>query len=429
MGIIGMGGAGFPAWKKLEASVEAVIANGAECEPLIYSDQEYMRLRPDLVVNGLKIAMEATGASRAYIALKEKYGPQIEALQPLISDDPRIKLHFLRDVYPIGDEQTLVYDVLRRVVPQGGIPTAVGALVHNVATLGAISEAVCDGTPLTRRLITIGGNVPRRCALDAPTGTLVSDLLEATGNMPAPGNMVMIGGAMMGKVLTDLDTPVGKRTSGILVLPDNGILGAELRADIGRLKRIAMHNCCQCSLCTDICPRGLLGHRISPHIMMRSIGYSRNDGLDESLFCCECGVCSLVACPMFVFPRRIIREMKKYVGKPSDFGVVKEYRPHPFIEYRGVPAGNLKLRLDIARYDEYTRVNDAVFRPDRVEIPLDEAVGAPAEPVAAEGQTVEKGTLIADAPKDGQGVPVHASISGRITSVSSNRIVIERVKR
>jgi len=140
-GIIGAGGAGFPTHVKLGAKVESVIANGAECEPLLCCDRQLMERWPGKVIAGLKIAMELCGASKGYIGLKEKYSRAVRELQEELQseNDDRIELFTFDNFYPAGDEQVLVYEILQKIIPEGGIPLDVGVVVNNVVTLAQVS--------------------------------------------------------------------------------------------------------------------------------------------------------------------------------------------------------------------------------------------------------------------------------------------------
>ena len=157
-GIVGEGGAGFPTHVKVNCKAECVIANGAECEPLLRVDQQIMQYFPDRVVDGVVKLMEQTGAPRGVIALKDHYHDAIAALNKVIADKPGVELHIMKSTYPAGDEQQIVYSVMKRVVPTGGLPLDVGAVVSNVSTLADISRAMED-QPVTEKYVTVTGAV------------------------------------------------------------------------------------------------------------------------------------------------------------------------------------------------------------------------------------------------------------------------------
>ena len=153
-GVVGAGGAGFPTHVKLSATVDTVIANGAECEPLLHADQHLMARYPEVIVRGLRLAMQATGAERGIVALKAEYEEATAALQRALDGNDKVSLHLLGNFYPSGDEFVLVYDVLARVVPEGGIPLEVGVVVNNVGTLFNVARAAED-ISVTHRYLTV----------------------------------------------------------------------------------------------------------------------------------------------------------------------------------------------------------------------------------------------------------------------------------
>jgi len=167
--VVGAGGAGFPTWKKIDARVETVIVNGAECEPLLRNDQQVLAARTGEVVRGLVLTMASTGASRGVIALKKKYTAAIAALKKEIRDQKDISLHLLESVYPAGDEFVLVYEVTGKVIPPGEIPLKVGVLVSNVETFANISAAE-RGDPVISRCLTVTGAVREPKTLTLPIG-------------------------------------------------------------------------------------------------------------------------------------------------------------------------------------------------------------------------------------------------------------------
>ncbi|MBI5501106.1 MAG: electron transport complex protein RnfC, partial [Deltaproteobacteria bacterium] len=183
-GVVGAGGGGFPTHAKYEARVEVVLANGAECEPLVKVDQQEMATRPDEVVRGLELAMNATGATRGIIGLKEKYHDAIEALDGAIRRrrlQDRVSLFPLGNFYPAGDEFVLVREALGKVIPEFGLPLHVGAVVSNVSTLLDVAAAVDHERPVVSRLVTFAGAVRSPCSFRVPLGTPLSALAAAAG--------------------------------------------------------------------------------------------------------------------------------------------------------------------------------------------------------------------------------------------------------
>ena len=174
----------------------------------------------------------------------------------------------LGDFYPAGDEQVVVYEVMGRVVPEGGIPLMVGAVVSNVESLANIAAAV-EGRPVTERWLTVCGEVARPMVTRVPIGVSLAEVIEAAGGTTLSDYQVVVGGPMMGAVAADLAAPVTKTTSGIIVLPvGHNVVSGKVR-DLDQVTKIARVACCQCSRCTDLCPRRLLGHGLEPHKIMR----------------------------------------------------------------------------------------------------------------------------------------------------------------
>jgi Na+-translocating ferredoxin:NAD+ oxidoreductase RnfC subunit len=178
-GVVGEGGAGFPAHVKYAASVDTVIANGCECEPLLYSDQYVMEHKPHEIVRALQTLVHATGASKGVIAIKKKYTAAAKAFEPLLKD-ASLELAQLDNFYPAGDEHILVHEVTGQTIPPLGLPKEVGALVANVGTLYSVNRAV-EGGPVTQKVVTVTGEVERPGVLRVPIGTRVADCIAQCG--------------------------------------------------------------------------------------------------------------------------------------------------------------------------------------------------------------------------------------------------------
>ena len=304
-GVVGAGGAGLPTHVKAEANVDTVLVNGASCEPLLMSDPYLMEAEVDTMIRGLEAIMECTGAKKGIICLKGKHAKAVKVVQDAVARDGsgRLECFVLKDFYPAGDEQVLVHEVLGRTVPERGIPLQVGAVVSNTESLFNVALAL-DGKPVTHRYLTVAGEIRKPMVVKVPVGTLVSDVLEFAGGPTISDYRVVDGGPMMGRVLPDTCQPVTKTTSGLLVLPPSHNVVAGKIMDPEKIRRITNTVCCQCSRCTDLCPRNLLGHSLHPHKLMRVIANNELDSevAKEALLCSECGICEKFSCPMMVSP-------------------------------------------------------------------------------------------------------------------------------
>lgn len=216
-GVVGAGGAGFPAHVKLQAQVEIFLVNAAECEPMLKVDQQLMWQQAARLVRGVQYAMTATGAREGVIALKEKYRRAIDALTPLLPAG--IRLHILPDVYPAGDEVLTIWMATGRRVAPAALPASVGVVVNNVQTVLNIARAVEQQFPVTRRTLTVNGAVAKPLTITVPIGMPLREVLALAGGATVDDPGFINGGPMMGGLIASLDNPVTKTTGGLLVLP------------------------------------------------------------------------------------------------------------------------------------------------------------------------------------------------------------------
>src|ERR1035438_10257833 len=213
LGIVGAGGGGFRSAVKLKTKASQLIANAAECEPLLHKDKELLHHHSEPFLRGLRMAMEMVGAPEGVIGIKEKYQEIIEALERQAPEGVRVVP--LPDCYPAGDEFILVHLVTGRVIPPGGLPKDVDAVVSNVETLINIGL----DRPVTHKYLTVAGAVENPCTLRVPVGISIGEVIEAAGGATVGDIGVLLGGVMMAKPAASLDEPVTKTTGGIVVLP------------------------------------------------------------------------------------------------------------------------------------------------------------------------------------------------------------------
>ncbi|MCP4119099.1 MAG: electron transport complex protein RnfC [Desulfobacteraceae bacterium] len=429
-GIVGAGGAGFPTHVKVNAKVDTVLVNGASCEPLLMSDPYLLEQEIDTVIKGLKAVLDATGATEGIICLKGKHAKAMEVVANAVKNDsdPRIKMFELEDFYPAGDEHVLVNEVMGRTVPEAGLPLNVGAVVSNVESLYNIALAMED-KPVTHRYLTVTGEIRNPMVVKVPVGSQVSEVLDFAGGSLIPGYRVVDGGPMMGRVLDTTDRPVTKTTSGLIVLSENHNVVAGKIRDPRVIRRISTTVCCQCSQCTDMCPRNLLGHNLHPHKLMRSYASDMVpvEARKEALLCSECGICEKFACPMGISPREVNAQIKRELAaegiRPQSTG--QEPVNNPFKATRHVPTKRLMQRLDVAQYDTHPPFSRTEFVPSHVTLLLGQHIGAPAMPVVAEGDSVTAGDLVAEIPEKALGARIHASITGVVTKVTKDAVTIK----
>lgn len=436
-GVVGLGGAGFPTGKKLDCRVEWLIVNGAECEPLLRTDRYLMRHNAGRVVRAAGAVARMVGAKHCVIALKRAYTEEWKALEAALvgGGTVPIELFPLDSFYPAGDEQVLVYEVTERVVPPAGIPLDVGAVVSNLATMNAISDAM-DGIPLTKKYITVTGEVKRPTIVRAPVGTSFEECIRLAGGSKEERYCVIDGGPMMGKVMgyeEAREAVVTKTTSGIIVLDEDHYLSVLSKTPVGRMKRLASAACIQCSYCTQLCPRNLLGHPLEPHKIMRrfAAGGDIPSLLDDpvvrqAVICCQCGVCEQYACPMGLTPRRIntlIRDEMRKAGIPYERREAL-WEADPERRNRKLPTKRAAARSGVLDYYDFEIDTLAEAAPSTVRISLRQNMGAPAQPVVQEGDRVREGQLIARCPEGKLGADIHAGIGGVVTKVT-DYIVIE----
>lgn len=284
-GIVGLGGATFPTHVKLappkEKKIEAVILNGAECEPYLTADHRLMLEEPEGIVAGLRILMKVLGVEKGYIGIEDNKPDAVAALKQAASGTP-LEVISLHVKYPQGAEKQLIKAILDREVPSGGLPMDVGAVVQNVGTAFAVYEAVRFGKPLIERITTITGRgVKEPKNLKVRIGTPTSELIESAGGLTEDVSKIIMGGPMMGAGVYTTEVPVVKGTSGIVILKSDDIRDRE------------SNPCIRCGRCARACPMML-----EPGAMGI---FAERDMFEEAedyfvMDCIECGCCSYT-CP------------------------------------------------------------------------------------------------------------------------------------
>ena len=286
-GVVGMGGATFPTHVKLSSGmgkVDTIIVNVSECEPYIVADDLLCREYPAQIISGLKLVMKVLGLKTAHIAMENNKPAAAKALKWELAPKDGITIDILPTKYPQGAEKQLIYAITGREVPSGGLPAAVGCAVFNAATCKAIHDAVYEGMPLIRRIVTVSGDIvmdPKN--LLVPVGTCFNDLLEAVGTRENPYK-VLSGGPMMGASQYDLAVPVIKGTNAVT------ILGAVNKYVVEQSR------CIRCGKCIDACPMKLMPVLMYKSLQSGNIEEMKNQNLMD---CIECGCCAYT-CPACV---------------------------------------------------------------------------------------------------------------------------------
>jgi len=430
-GVVGAGGAGFPTHTKLDNKADVVIANGTECEPLLRVDQQVMEYYADQIIEGLRIAMKISNARNGIICLKSKYYKAIEKIKDSIdsSNNKNISLHLIGNYYPAGDEQQLIYEVTGKVVPLGGLPLDVGAIVCNVSTLLNVANAA-KGIPVITKFITITGEVQHPITLNVPVGTPIKRLIEIAGGLKDHSDYsVILGGPAMGKVETDLNIPVTKTLGGIIVLPSSHRVIKKKTSTFERDYKLAKSVCCQCNYCTQLCPRNALGLGVEPHKVMRAVGYGEPAVLGDvnNVFgCCDCGLCTYYACSMDLTPGKMVTNIKTGL-------LNKGIRPNKQVPFevsdsrihKLVPVKRFLERLGLGKYDLPAPICLDPIEVTKVRIALKQHAGIAATPRVKCGDFVNKGDLIGSIDEGKLGANIHASINGKITQISEQYIEID----
>lgn len=295
-GIVGLGGAGFPTHVKVAPkdpeAIEYIIVNGAECEPYITGDYRIMIETPEVLIQGLNIVLDMFPNAKGIIGIEDNKKDAIAKLQGLLNGDARISVAPLKTKYPQGAERSLIFATTGRKINSSMLPADAGCIVNNAATLVAVKEAVIDGKPLFRRLVTVTGD-----AITTPsnflvrTGTNVNELIEAAGGFKTQPEKVISGGPMMGMAMYTTDVPAVKTFSSFLALTKDEVAANE------------PSNCIRCGRCVSVCPQMLMPAKLS--VLADHQEYDEFEKL-YGAECVECGSCSFI-CPA---KRNLAQSMK-----------------------------------------------------------------------------------------------------------------------
>ncbi|MCI8937040.1 MAG: electron transport complex subunit RsxC [Lachnospiraceae bacterium] len=299
-GIVGMGGAGFPAAVKLSPKepdkIEYVIVNCAECEPYLTSDYRKMLEEPEKLIGGLKVSLSLFENARGILAVEDNKPDCIAKLKRLTKDENKIAVKALKTKYPQGSERQLIYAATGRAIHSGMLPADAGCVVNNVDTVIAIYDAVINGKPLMYRIVTVTGDaIADPCNFRVRIGTNYHELVEEAGGFKQPPVKIISGGPMMGFGIFDLDVPATKTSSALLCLTKDEVSAMEPSA------------CINCGKCVEVCPGRVVPRKLADYAEhYEEEAFVKNNGME----CCECGCCSYV-CPAKRPLTQVIKSMRK----------------------------------------------------------------------------------------------------------------------
>ena len=426
-GIVGAGGAGFPTYAKLNENADTIILNCAECEPLLRLHRQLLEKYAQEIVDTFHLIGQAVGAKEVIIGIKKAYTKTIDALNQVITAYPEVRLGLLDEVYPAGDEVVLIYEVTGKVVRPGGLPIECGVAVFNVETVYNVYRAMNQNTPVVDKLVSVVAEVEHPVTVRVPIGTTIEETVRLAGANTTKNPVYFIGGPMMGNIGSG-SQPVTKTTNAVLVLPEEHLIVQRKRQKTSIDLKRAAASCCQCTMCTDLCPRNRLGHPIEPHLFMRAAtckDIQEPNIFLNTFFCCSCGLCELYSCFQGLSPRTLMAEYKAGLRangiKPPqvEAAPVGEER-----EYRKVPMERLMARLDLTKYNKEAPLDESEVPVRKVKILLSQHIGAPASAIVKVGDKVSRGQMIAE-PAKGLSVGIHASIGGTVSEVSDKYVIIE----
>lgn len=428
-GVAGAGGAGFPTYAKLNMATEIIILNCAECEPLLKLHRQVLENHAEEILYALSVIAETVEASKVIIAVKPAYKEAIAAVNKIIKNYKNTEIGLLPEIYPAGDEVVTIYETTGRVVPPGKLPISVGVTVFNVETVLNVARALREEAPVTYKYITICGEVKNPVTLKAPMGITYGELIDMAGGATVENPVLIAGGPMTGMIAHKNDV-VTKTSNAILVMPENQYIVQKRLTPMEINMKRAMAVCCNCSMCTDLCSRNMLGHPIEPQKFMQAMTsgmVTDTAPYINTMFCSACGLCEMYACGQGLNPRTLIAATKSMLRKngikiPDDI----EAAPVPASRnYRTVPMERLKSRLGLDKYDVDAPLSEELVGTKKTKIMLSQTIGAPASACVKVGDSVKAGDVVGTFAENALSLPVHASLDGTVSEVTDKYVLID----
>jgi electron transport complex protein RnfC len=310
-GIVGMGGAVFPSATKLRSTlnkkIDSLLINGCECEPYLTCDDKVMCERSVEVIGGIRYLLKICGAPKAIIGIEDNKPEALRILTDTASEDDNIFIKALPTHYPMGSAKQFIQALCNVEVPKGKRSTDVGVFVQNVATCAAIFNAIRFHKPMTHRVVTLsGGAIEQPMNIEAPIGTLISELVAYCGGLKSNASRIVVGGPMMGHTIINMHTPITKGTSGILFLQEH------------ELPKSTTSPCVSCGRCVAACPMGLLPNSMAELVANDNLQAASKQGLSSCLLCGSCAFICPASLPLtqyFAYANSELSRQKKMEQK------------------------------------------------------------------------------------------------------------------
>jgi len=428
-----------------------VIVSALKDNPLSFAEEYLLQREWPKIIDGLKLLMVNHHAEKGIIAVSKSDRPVIADLKHCVEDCDNIDLFFVDNFYPAADQAILIYEITGQLFSRATPAALSGSLVYELRTVINICEAVTEKTPVTRRLLTCTGEVALPSLVLGHLGVSFREVIELCGGATIDEYVILSGAPARGAITTDIDTPVTRSTTTITVLPADHELVKERFQTIGAQIKKSKSVCNQCSFCTELCPVYLLGGKLYPHLIMRQIAY----GLAEpeevilgALLCSECGICEVFACPHKLSPRAVNREIKERlkqeaepeclldgqingnkgddrISDQTDGQISGKLQPHSNRDYRKVSFERLADLFSVGPYAEPPKMELLETSPGQVELLFQEMSAAGVLPRVKPGEEIAQGSLVAET-KMPTGGGLHTSISGKVTFLNKERVIIRR---